>query len=97
MSHFLDKLPPETIVTGLVLLILREVFGFVSKVLRLKRNGSGKGCEQALGKISDNIQAQTKHMGALTQQVNISTIEMKGAMSELKQGIGNLKDHVVRH
>lgn len=88
--HLLDNLSDQSIVVMGILWILREVFGFVGKALKLRNGNSRQESVRAMERVSNHISAQT----ALIQEMTHHLKTINDHLSDLK---GDMREQRVRH
>jgi len=87
MLSSLAKIPPEAVALVLVLWILREVFGFATKVLKQRNGERSYNTVDALERVSDHIEAQTDLVKDMTRE-----------LTSVREAVVDLKDEIrLRH
>jgi len=81
MNYF-ENIPPGALASIVALWIIREVFGFVTKMVS-KRNGNGDPHIKAIEMVCTHIQAQTDLVKDMTRE-----------LSTLRHHVIDLKDDI---
>jgi len=84
MLSYFDSIPSEATASVFILWVLREVFGFVTKMLKA-RNG-GADTTRVLERVSTHIEAQTDLVKDMTRE-----------LKTLRHHVMDMKDEIRVH